>query len=185
MKNKAPPGKKFKKPHHRRPFYVRRDGGMRFILTLLAIGGLLIWAVAQGELPSSPSTAPIPPAPQKTTAPAPATKSALASLECTNPYVFDGDTFDCGGRRIRLSSIDAPEMSGHCAPGRKCVAGDPVASKNYLRKITRGTIQCKVLKTDHYNRLVAQCFNAAGNIECDMVRRNHAVQRYGRLSCPD
>lgn len=44
---------------------------------------------------------------------------------CVSPTVVDGDTLRCGSTRIRLSSIDAPELPGHCRPGRECTPGDP------------------------------------------------------------
>ena len=43
--------------------------------------------------------------------------------EADNPrmsYVIDGDTIHCGYTRVRLAGIDAPEMPGHCQPGRAC-----------------------------------------------------------------
>lgn len=54
-------------------------------------------------------------------------------LSCSSVRVIDGDTFDCGGIRIRMQGIDAPEMPGHCRPGRNCTVGDPWASTANLR----------------------------------------------------
>ena len=49
--------------------------------------------------------------------------------------VNDGDTLRCqDGTRIRLSGIDAPELDGHCQPGRACVPGDPLASRHPGRR---------------------------------------------------
>lgn len=45
---------------------------------------------------------------------------------------IDGETLRCGKERIRLLGIDAPETPGHCRRGRKCVEGDPYASKAAL-----------------------------------------------------
>lgn len=184
MKNKMPRKARFQKSSDRRHFNAPNAATIRFILTTAIIVGILGWSVIQGNFPEPPSDVAEQVSPPATTQPKKPT-APLTTLQCSNPYVFDGDTFECAGQRVRLSSIDAPEMAGHCKPGRKCTPGDPVAAKNHLRKLTRGQIECKVLKTDHYNRLVAQCFNGAGNIECDMVRNGHAVQRYGRLSCPE
>ncbi|WP_262408400.1 hypothetical protein [Sphingomonas sp. JC676] len=43
-----------------------------------------------------------------------------------------GDTLRCGGERIRLLAIDAPEPPGHCRPGRAGAPGDPVAPSENL-----------------------------------------------------
>lgn len=60
---------------------------------------------------------------------------ALALAGCT---VTDGDTIRCGDERIRLLAIDAPELPGHCARGRNCVEGDPVASATNLKDAMHG-----------------------------------------------
>lgn len=39
---------------------------------------------------------------------------------CHWPKVIDGDTIHCRYTRVRLAGIDAPEMPGHCQPGRAC-----------------------------------------------------------------
>ena len=59
-------------------------------------------------------------------------------LTCTL-IAIDGDTLRCGRERIRLLGIAAPEMPGHCRRGRRCVEGDPVASRAALAAaIARG-----------------------------------------------
>lgn len=109
--------------------------------------------------------------------------AAPAPLTCNSPYIIDGDTFRCGNIRIRLTSIDAPEMPGHCKPGRHCTPGDPFASKDYLKSITRGKVICHPLETDSYGRTVAQCEVNGKDLSCAIVEAGHAVVRYGRLSC--
>ncbi len=56
---------------------------------------------------------------------------------CRSPYVVDGDTLRCGSERVRLAGIDAPEMPGHCRPGRECTAGDAFASRDGLQALVR------------------------------------------------
>src|SRR4051812_48974674 len=58
------------------------------------------------------------------------------------PYcrAIDGDTLVCDGERIRLNGIDAPELPGHCRPGRRCVVGDPFAAKADLERNIRGGV---------------------------------------------
>lgn len=106
------------------------------------------------------------------------------SISCYRPYITDGDTLKCNGTRIRLYSIDAPEMEGHCKEGRKCVDGDPLKSKNYLISLTRGIVTYTPIEKDHYGRTVATCKSEQSeNISCDMVKAGHAILRYGNLKC--
>ncbi len=105
-------------------------------------------------------------------------------IRCTNPHIVDGDTLNCNGTRIRLYSIDTPEMQGHCRQGRKCVSGDPVAAKNHLISLTRGNVTCTQKEIDHYGRTVATCASEISkNLSCDMVKAGHAILRYGNLTC--
>jgi endonuclease YncB( thermonuclease family) len=50
-------------------------------------------------------------------------------------YVVDGDTIHACGYRVRLAAIDAPELPGHCNPGRRCTPGDGWASKANLARL--------------------------------------------------
>lgn len=114
----------------------------------------------------------------------PAVRAAGAdNIPCPNPYIIDGDTIDCNGTRIRLASIDAPEMPDHCRPGRRCTPGDPHASKNYLGSLMRGSVTCRPVDTDRYGRTVAFCEADGRDVSCAMVKAGHAVRRYGTLSC--
>lgn len=71
---------------------------------------------------------------------------------------IDGDTLRFGDQRIRLAGIDAPEMEGHCRPGRNCVQGDPIRSQWALHTlVTDEMIECRVEGIDRYQRLVATC----------------------------
>lgn len=107
------------------------------------------------------------------------------AIRCSAPHVVDGDTLRCGGKRIRLAHIDAPEMPGHCRPGRRCTPGDPYAAQAYLEQLTRGAVICRAIDTDAYGRIVAFCVSGGQDIACAMVRSGNAVQRYGALNCPD
>lgn len=123
--------------------------------------------------------------------PYPAAATAAASygdatedaITCDSPDITDGDTFRCGGHRIRLASIDAPEMPGHCRAGRRCVEGDPHAAKDYLESLTRGPVTCHRVTTDHYGRTIARCEADGRDLSCAMVEAGHAIERYGSLSC--
>ena len=108
---------------------------------------------------------------------------AAELIRCNHPTIVDGDTMRCDGVRIRLAHIDAPEMPGHCRPGRRCTPGDPDAAKSRLEAMTRGSVICRSIDTDAYGRTVALCSSRGTDLSCAMVRSGLAVERYGRLSC--
>jgi endonuclease YncB( thermonuclease family) len=103
---------------------------------------------------------------------------------CWSPTVVDGDTLRCGSTRIRLSAIDAPELPGHCRPGRACTPGDPYASQANLARLVAGQqVVCEPIDTDRYGRTVARCAVAGQNLECAQLEGGFAVERYGSVSC--
>jgi endonuclease YncB( thermonuclease family) len=102
---------------------------------------------------------------------------AEGRFDCTVQRVTDGDTFRCtSGVKVRLSSIDTPEMPGSCRPGRKCAPGDPYAAKAALSALISGrTLQCEAMgKT--YDRIAAWCSADGQDLSCAMLRRGHAVR---------
>lgn len=105
------------------------------------------------------------------------------TLVCSNPRIIDGDTLACNGKRIRLAGIDAPEMPGHCRPGRECVAGDPHAAANALRVLVSGGISCTPQGTDAYGRTISRCTAQGRDVSCALVASGHAVERYGGVNC--
>lgn len=96
----------------------------------------------------------------------------------------DGDTLRCGPLRVRLASIDAPELPGHCRAGRVCTPGDPFVSSEHLQTIIAGQpLACRRVDIDHYGRTVAFCSVDGRDLSCAQVTSGNAVVRYGRLSC--
>jgi len=93
--------------------------------------------------------------------------AAALILLCTAPAVHDGDSLRCNDVRIRLIGIDAPELadSPRCKDARKarsdCDQGRAIASRDYLRGLTRGEVRCTVEARDRYGRALARC-NAGG-----------------------
>jgi endonuclease YncB( thermonuclease family) len=113
-----------------------------------------------------------------------AVMDSTEAIDCSLLKVVDGDTLRCGTTRVRLSAIDAPEMPGHCRPGRRCTPGDPYASADHLRSLVAGAaVSCRQIDTDHYGRAVALCSAGGRDLSCEQVRSGHAVIRYGSLSC--
>ena len=84
------------------------------------------------------------------------TTLAAAVFICTAPVAVDGDTLRCDGMgRVRLANIDAPELSGHCARGRRCTPGNGYAAMSVLRKLLRGrVVLCQPITRDRYGRIV-------------------------------
>ncbi|MCC6477964.1 MAG: thermonuclease family protein [Sphingomonadaceae bacterium] len=109
---------------------------------------------------------------------------AAAAFACTQPKAVDGDTIRCGRERVRLLNIDAPEMGGRCPKRRKCVKGNPDASKaNIVRLISTGRVSCKPKGTDRYGRTLALCSANGVDFSCAQVAGGFAVERYGDLKC--
>lgn len=110
---------------------------------------------------------------------------ADGGFSCAFPKVIDGDTIHCGSKKIRLQGIDAPEMPGHCRPGRECTPGDPHASTANLRRIIGWfpELHCRQTDIDGYGRIVARCEVDAVDLSCQQVADGHAVYRYGNISC--
>lgn len=99
----------------------------------------------------------------------------FVALSCVL-VVVDGDTLRCGSERIRLLGIDAPEMPGHCRRGRRCVDGDPFASKAALTALTvSGTARIARRGRDRYGRTLARVRVNGVDVSDAQVRAGHAV----------
>lgn len=100
-----------------------------------------------------------------------------SAFSCVVSYVTDGDTFRCSnGTRVRLSSIDTPEMPGSCRQGRACAPGNPYAAKAALQRLIAGrTVQCQPVGTS-YGRVAAWCSVGGMDLSCAMVRGGYAVR---------
>jgi endonuclease YncB( thermonuclease family) len=105
------------------------------------------------------------------------TRSTRGSFSCVVQYVTDGDTFRCSnGTRIRLSSIDTPEMPGSCRQGRVCAPGNPYAAKAALERLIGGrTVQCQPVGMS-YGRVAAWCSVGGMDLSCAMVRGGYAIR---------
>lgn len=104
------------------------------------------------------------------------TLAAAQALTCT-PIAVDGDTLRCGRERIRLLAIDAPEMPGHCRRGRRCVAGDPFASRDSLTAALRPPFRIRRIGFDHYGRTLAAVAGARGDLSCWQLQARRARYR--------
>lgn len=104
--------------------------------------------------------------------------AAIASqaLTCA-PIAVDGDTLRCGRERIRLLAIDAPELPGHCRPSRKCVRGDPFASKVSLASALQPPFRIVRVGFDRYGRTLATVSGRRGDLSCWQLRAGQARYR--------
>lgn len=103
---------------------------------------------------------------------APAYESLVTGCE-----VVDGDTLKCGGERIRLVGIDAPELPGHCRPGRRCVPGDPYASSADLAAMMRSSMPIQRFGEDPYGRTIAALEGASGDMSCAQIQNGQAIYK--------
>lgn len=83
--------------------------------------------------------------------------------------IIDGDTISIRDQRIRLAAIDACEVD---QGGRRGGVEWPCGkiARSFMRSIADGKhIACRVIDTDQYRRLVAQCFESGRDIGLAMV----------------
>ncbi|MBO9623970.1 MAG: thermonuclease family protein [Sphingomonas sp.] len=97
----------------------------------------------------------------------------------------------CDRERIRLLGIDAPEVAGHCRPGRNCVPGDPVASTDSLAAALTPPLTIERVGTDRYGRTLGLVAGRGGDLSCWQLDHGQAVyvsrwDNDGRLAaiCP-
>jgi micrococcal nuclease len=108
------------------------------------------------------------------------------AIVCERPWVSDGDTLSCRNipGRIRLVGIDAPELAGHCNPGRRCTPGNGQASKRALIDFVRsGRVMVRPQGRDSYDRLLARVSVNGVDASCRMVALGQAVYRYVPIRC--
>ena len=98
-------------------------------------------------------------------------------IDCPSAYVVDGDSLRCGGDRIRLLGIDAPEIA-HCPRWRVCVPGDGQASKRSLRQaVALGPVRYRAVTVDRFGRTVAVVWAGSTNLSCWQLQRGQAVYK--------
>ncbi len=96
---------------------------------------------------------------------------------------IDGDSLRKGDQEYRLHAIDAPELHQTCqrADGSDYACGRE--ARQHLARLTgSGPVTCRVLETDRYQRLVAECQADGGSINDAMVRSGWALayRRHGQ-----
>ncbi len=90
--------------------------------------------------------------------------------------IFDGDTIEIDGHRIRLHGIDAPETDQKCFDAREKYYACGKQAVDALRKLIRGQpVTCTGSLRDGYDRLIATCATSRLNLNREMVVRGWAV----------
>lgn len=97
--------------------------------------------------------------------------------QLANCRAVDGDTLRCGTERIRLIGIDAPELEGHCRPGRRCAPGDAYASTRSLGQALDAIMHVERVSEDHYGRTLAIVRASAGDLSCLQLKSGNAIYR--------
>ena len=94
---------------------------------------------------------------------------------CRAPVAVDGDSLQCGSRRLQLLGIEAPELHG-CPQGRTCVAGDGRASRQSLVAALRlGPVHYRLVKIDHSVGSFAMAWAGNVNLSCWQLKHDQAV----------
>lgn len=105
---------------------------------------------------------------------------------CHVVHVRDGDTWDCAdGVVVRPARIDAPEMPGHCRPGRHCAPGNPFEAKAALIELIYDKdVYCTPVSAsprggsayDRDHRIVARCSINGVDVGEYMVAGGFAIE---------
>ena len=75
-----------------------------------------------------------------------------------NAYIIDGDTLQIQSHKIRLTGIDAPELTQTCQSPDKRLWACGQHAKRYLEQITHNQpITCTITTKDRYNRFLGRC----------------------------
>lgn len=91
------------------------------------------------------------------------------------PSVVDGDTIKIQDQRIRLYGIDAPEVSQTCKRSNTKWRCGHAAALALSDRLKSSTVTCEVMGSDHYNRIVAECFQGNTNINAWLVAEGWAL----------
>jgi micrococcal nuclease len=98
---------------------------------------------------------------------------AQAEVDCVVERVSDGDSITCGGERVRLLSIDAPELDQEPF-GR--------AAQAFLQAVlpvgARARLELDVERRDQHGRLLAYVFRGDGQMVNRMMARQGFALAY-------
>lgn len=96
------------------------------------------------------------------------------AIECSSPYVVDGDTIDCGTERLQLLGIDVPRFDG-CPKERACVPGNPAWSRRSLQRALKyGPFRYRIITRDALGRAMVVATAGRVNLSCWQLSRSQA-----------
>ena len=88
----------------------------------------------------------------------------------------DGDSLRKGEGEYRLHAIDAPELHQTCSTATGALYPCGREAQKTLRNLISGKeLDCIVLETDRYHRLIITCKSAGRDINAEMVRLGWAI----------
>ncbi len=119
-------------------------------------------------------------------------RTVLAMLVCTgtstaaqviegSAKVIDGDLLWVGGTEVRLSGVDAPELSQPCFEGKSSVPCGTMAKAMLESVIDSGRLACDAKDKDTHGRVIAVCRTSGVDIGEKLVAAGWAtsLRRYG------
>ena len=94
-----------------------------------------------------------------------------------HPRVIDGDSLNFGKTRIRLQGIDSPERKQLCTDKNAKLYWCGIETTKAIEAlIGNGLVRCEGAERDRYKRILATCYNEAGeNLNKWMVRNGWAL----------
>ncbi|MES3100587.1 thermonuclease family protein [Sphingomonas faeni] len=98
-----------------------------------------------------------------------------------NAHVTDGDTLRIGATRVRLSGVDAPELSQRCGREGHEVACGKMAADWLRHRVESRLVTCQTVDTDRYGRSVATCRIGVEDVNAALVEMGWATA-YRRYS---
>lgn len=107
--------------------------------------------------------------------------AAVPLAAAQNCRAVDGDTLNCGGVRVRIMGLDAPEMRGQC-PRESALAR---RAQQRMEGIIMGGVDLEPRGRDRYGRLLAVVRDRHGRdvarvmIREGFARENHGERRQG------
>ena len=104
-----------------------------------------------------------------------------------HPRVVDGDSLNFGITRVRLQGIDSPERKQLCTDeNAKLYWCGVEATKAIAAQIGNGLVRCVGAERDRYKRILATCYNEAGeNLNKWMVLNERCGPDFGVRSDRD
>lgn len=113
----------------------------------------------------------------------------LAAVFIGTASAYDGDSIRLdGGPRLRMASLDAPELAQTCFDGSGHAYPAGVAARDHLLALIAGRpVTCEGVRADPYGRQIVSC-TAQGDREtlnARMVADGWAWADYGRAYLPE